>query len=115
MNKLYFKSIELPEENKDRKPADDTIENWPTKEQFDLINDKIIIEINNIEQGTSRLTGYPTTPTKSFMSVFKRFRENPTHTNYKSFLILVEQDLGTKALSYFEKLFNIIFDGRVSK
>ena len=55
MSKLYYKPIELPELPAEKKTADSTVDQWPTIEQFAIVNDRIAKELAALQAGTSEL------------------------------------------------------------
>ena len=114
--KRYYNPISLPELPAEKKTADTTVEQWPTVEQFALVNDRIAKELNSIQNGSSDLV----TVARYFhgkepvMVKFSQFRQEPTKRNWIDFMLLVEQDIGRKAADQFEKWYQLIFTGKVS-
>ena len=116
MKKLYYTPIALPEAPAEKKTTDPTVDKWPTVEQFALVNDRVAKELNAIQNGSSDLVNIARYfhGKEPVMVKFTQFRQDPTKRNWVDFMILVEQDIGIKAVNQFEKWYNLIFTGKVS-
>lgn len=114
MARNYFEEIALPEQPVEKKKADPTQEYWPTREEFDMITDRIAKELDKIQTGTSNLCAYPRyfNQNEPVMRTFHKMRTEPTFNNWQTFMQIAEQDLGLKAAQTFSKWFEIIFRGR---
>ena len=116
MSKLYYNPIELPELSKEKQSAEPEIDNWPTREQFGIINDRIAKEMDRIQAGTSELTHYPQyfNVKEPVMQAFVKFKEDSNKKNWTTFMIIAEQDLGIRAVRQFEAWYALVFTGTVS-
>lgn len=109
----YFTPIDLPDVEPEKKTADESVENWPSKELWSTVNDEIAKEINNITNGTSKFTsrGIQLRNNEAVLVTFRKFKESPTKENLDTFLKLAEQDLGSGPAKAFREWCNIIIKG----
>jgi len=116
MSKMYYNPITLPEPPAEKKTADASVDKWPTIEQFSIVNDRIAKELNAIQNGSSDLIVIARYfhGKEPVMVKFNEFKQNPVKKLWVEFMQLVEQDIGFKAVSQFEKWYGLIFTGTVS-
>lgn len=106
----YFKPIDLPETYTPKKVTEDPA--WPTKELWDVINDKIAKELDLIATGYSKFTpnGIQLKPNGPLMSAFRRFKGNPTPEHLEEFISVTLQDVGNSAAKAFRLWCNLAIE-----